>query len=177
MHIGKCCALREWIRYVRPDNIWIGDYVMIDDFVLICGGRDAMTEFKGYNHIGHFSSIVGSAGVVFEKFSSMAFGCRLLSESDDYVGGFMSNPMIPMEFHNQKVGRIVVQSHAIIGTNSVVLPGVTIGEGATIGACSLVAHDVEPWTVNIGVPTKPVKMRDRAGVLAMYEKFLKEYGR
>jgi carbonic anhydrase/acetyltransferase-like protein (isoleucine patch superfamily) len=43
---------------------------------------------------------------------------------------------------------------------SIVLPGVTIGEGAVVGAGSVVTKDVEPWTVVGGNPAKFIKKRE-----------------
>jgi acetyltransferase-like isoleucine patch superfamily enzyme len=44
-----------------------------------------------------------------------------------------------------------------VGVNTTVLPGVKIGEGAFIGAASLVHSDVEPWTLVAGVPVKTIR--------------------
>lgn len=54
---------------------------------------------------------------------------------------------------------IRVCQHAWIGGNVVVLPGVTIGEGAVIGAGSLVSKDIPPYTVAVGVPARVIKKR------------------
>ena len=50
-----------------------------------------------------------------------------------------------------------IEDYALVGTQSVVMPGVKIGRGAIIGAQSLVTRDVTPETVVIGIPAKPVK--------------------
>ncbi|MFN8358268.1 MAG: putative colanic acid biosynthesis acetyltransferase [Spirosomataceae bacterium] len=54
---------------------------------------------------------------------------------------------------------IVVESYAFIGARTFVMCGVTIGEGAVIGACSLVTKDMPHWTVCAGNPCKPIKKR------------------
>jgi acetyltransferase-like isoleucine patch superfamily enzyme len=46
-----------------------------------------------------------------------------------------------------------------IGGNSTILPGVTVGEGAIIGAGSVVTHDIPPYSVAVGVPAKVIKVR------------------
>lgn len=56
-------------------------------------------------------------------------------------------------------GPIVVGDFAWIGGDSVVLPGVTIGEGAVIGAGSVVTRDVPPYSVAVGNPAKVIKTR------------------
>lgn len=57
-------------------------------------------------------------------------------------------------------GPIVVGDYAWIGGNSIVLPGVTIGEGAVIGAGSVVTRDIPPYSVAVGNPAKVIKMRE-----------------
>lgn len=49
-----------------------------------------------------------------------------------------------------------------IGFGAAILPGVRIGEGAIVGACSVVTHDVPPWTVVAGNPARPIKELPRA---------------
>ena len=60
--------------------------------------------------------------------------------------------------------------HAFLGTNVVVLPGVTIGEGAVVGANSLVTKDLKPWTVYKGSPARETARRDSGQVKALEAK-------
>lgn len=57
-------------------------------------------------------------------------------------------------------GNIVVENDAWIGAGSIILPGITIGEGAVVGAGSVVTKDVPPYTVVAGVPARPRKRID-----------------
>ena len=54
---------------------------------------------------------------------------------------------------------IMIGANAWVAGWSIILPGVTIGEGAVVGAGSVVAKDVEPWTVVVGNPAKFIKKR------------------
>jgi acetyltransferase-like isoleucine patch superfamily enzyme len=56
-------------------------------------------------------------------------------------------------------GKVTIGDFAYIGTNATLLPGVVIGEGSVVGACSVVTKSVEPWTFVAGVPAKPVRSR------------------
>jgi len=73
---------------------------------------------------------------------------------------------VPPEWRHVVTAPIQVARHGVLGANSVILPGGGLGEGATVGALSLVKAVLEPWTVNAGVPTRVVGRRDREGVLA-----------
>jgi len=59
-----------------------------------------------------------------------------------------------------KTAPIAIGDMVWVGANAFVMPGVTIGEGAVVGACSVVTKDVAPWTVVAGNPAKFVKRRE-----------------
>lgn len=61
------------------------------------------------------------------------------------------------DFINSRKGKIVIKKDAWIGTGSVILPDVQIGEGAVVGANSVVTGDVQPYTVVGGIPAKKIK--------------------
>ncbi len=161
-------------KVVFPERIWVGDHVIIDDFVFIVPG-DEMT-IGSYVHIASFSGVTGAGQYVMEDFSSLSSGCRMVTGSDDFTGPFMTNPTVPAEFRNAGRAGIRIGRHAILGANVVVLPGVTIGEGASVGANSLVVRDLEPWTVNVGTPARPLKARPRDRILALERQLIEKYG-
>ena len=92
--------------------------------------------------------------------------------TDDYSGEFMANVTIPKEFRHIISGPVRFQKHVIVGAGTVVLPSVIVGEGAAIGALSLVHMKVEPWTINLGVPLRVVNSR-RKELLALEERLMK----
>lgn len=55
---------------------------------------------------------------------------------------------------------IIVKDNVWIGGNSIILPGVTIGEGTIIGAGSIVSKDIPPWSVVVGNPAKTIRRRE-----------------
>jgi glycosyltransferase involved in cell wall biosynthesis len=56
---------------------------------------------------------------------------------------------------------IVIGAYAFVAARAFVLPGVTIGEGAVLGAMSLAAADLSPWTIYAGTPAKPIRPRNK----------------
>ncbi len=54
---------------------------------------------------------------------------------------------------------ITIEDCSWIATGAIILPGVTVGEGAVVAAGAVVTHDVPPWTVVAGNPAKEVKKR------------------
>jgi acetyltransferase-like isoleucine patch superfamily enzyme len=61
------------------------------------------------------------------------------------------------DFVNSRKGKITVRRDAWIGTGAVIMPDVEIGEGAVVGANSVVTRDVAPYTVVGGVPAREIK--------------------
>ena len=70
-------------------------------------------------------------------------------------------PVVPPEQQELIVGKVVLEKDVFLGSNVIVYPDITIGEGAIIGAGGLVTKDIEPWTINVGVPTRVVGARPK----------------
>ena len=92
-------------------------------------------------------------------------GIRIYTGNEDYSGGCLTNPAVPSPFRVPIRSFVRMKKHSIIGANSVVLPGITIGEGSAIGANSLVTKDCEPWTIYVGSPAKAIKPRPKEKML------------
>lgn len=58
-------------------------------------------------------------------------------------------------------GKVEIQDDVWIGANCIILPGVTIGEGAVVAAGSVVAKNLPPYSISAGVPAKVIKMREQ----------------
>jgi len=91
--------------------------------------------------IGAFTYINAKSGVVIEDFVQIGSHCSLYSESTI----------------DNKVGQIILKKNCKIGSHSVIMPGVTIGENAVIGAFSFVNRDVPDNVVAVGAPIKIIK--------------------
>lgn len=70
-----------------------------------------------------------------------------------------ADPNTPIAEQGYEEKPVTIGDDVWIATNAVVLPGVTIGRGAVIGAGAVVTMDVEPMTVVAGVPARPIKKR------------------
>jgi len=163
--IGKDVRIWPLAKIVDSEVITIGDNVIIDDFVFIMGGKGI--NIGSYVHISAFTSIVGGGELVMEDFSCLSGGVRVYTGNDNYAGEWLTNATIPLEYRNPVRSYVYIRKHAIIGANTVILPGVTIGEGAAIGANSLVTKDIEPWTVNAGSPTRILKKRPKERIMKL----------
>ncbi len=156
---GEDVRIYTRAHVVSPEVIAIGDSVIIDDFVFLTGGEE--TRIGSFVHLASFSSYLGGGRLVIEDYAGVSSGCRIYTGTDDFLGDSMTGPTIPDELRRPTRSSVRIGKYAVVGANCVVLPGVTVGEGVTVGALSLVNRDCEPWTVYAGVPAKPVKPRRR----------------
>jgi len=87
-----------------------------------------------------------------------------IAVGDDAIVGYDAT-LLCHEFlqDEYRLGDVVVEDRAMIGAGAVVLPGVTVGEGAQVAANSLVAEDVPPGTTVAGVPADVVSRTDSEG--------------
>lgn len=164
-----------WAKIVgREENFFLGDYSQIDDFVFINAGR--LCRLGRFVHIASFTSIIGGGELIMEDFSGLSAGCRIITGSDDFSGPFLTNPTVPETHTHVRTGRTVIGRHGVLGTNSIVFPGVTVGEGAAVGAGCIVRHDLEPWTVYAGVNPRKVGERDQDRIIARERDLLASLG-
>lgn len=152
---------------INIENIEFGRYVIVDSFVLIQAKKKI--KIGDHVHIPSFSSISGGGKLTMENYSGLSSGVRIFTGSDDFKGWGFGNPTVDERFRNVRIGEVLIRSFAIIGANSVILPDVEIGEGAAVGAGSVVTKNLDPWGIYIG--NKKIGERDKEGVLANFEKF------
>ena len=85
----------------------------------------------------------------------------------------MTNPTVPRKYLGGVKGNVTLERHVIIGSGSVILPKILIGEGSSVGALSLVTKNLEPWGVYFGVPVK--RLTNRSKKLLELEKEMLEF--
>lgn len=171
LHVGDNPRLSDKASYYNCPKISIGNNVRVDDFCVLSAGVGGI-EIGNYIHIAVYSSIIGAGKVVLGDFSNISSKVAIYSSNDDYSGESMTNPMVPEEFTNVTHMDVVIGRHVIVGSGSVLLPGVSLGEGAAVGALSLVSRSCEPFWIYSGVPAKKKKKREM-GLLKLERCFLK----
>lgn len=159
----------ELTKIIGIENIEFGINIIIDDFVLIYAKKKI--KIGNFVHIANFTSITGGDNLTIGNFAAISQGTRVLTATDDFKDFGFGNSTISNNFRNITSGPIIISDYCIVGANSVVLPGVTIGEGATVGANSVVTRDLEPWGIYIG--NKRIGTRNKEEVLINYNKFEK----
>ena len=156
--------------FYTKENICIGDHVRIDDFCVLSGN----IQIGSYVHISSYTSLIaGNKGIYVGDFATISLKCSIFSKSDDFSGMAMTNPMVPDKYRHIDEGEVILSKYVIVGTGSVILPNVTLGEGVAIGAMSLVKENIEPWVICAGIPCKVIKNREKQ-IKALAEQFESE---
>ena len=109
-------------------NTFFGDYVRMD------------TSYADMIYIGDYTHITS--------------GCRLLCHQRDLTGYCVGDNAANLGY---KTGEIHIGKGVMVGMETIIMPGVTIGDGAIIGAGSIVTRDIPAWTIATGRPARVVK--------------------
>ena len=124
--------VRPWV--LRKIGCKVGKDVFVGDSVKIDSGHSDL--------------------ITIEDGVSIAGGTRLLCHQRDFSNYCVGDEYLALGY---VLKPIVLKKGCLVGMESFVMPGVTIGEGAVIGAGSLVTKDVPAWTIATGRPAKVVK--------------------
>ena len=148
---------------VTGPNIEIGDYTIYNDFV-----RDPR-DFQKNNVLYHYP--VNGDKLKIGKFCSIACGAKFLFTSGNHSMQSLSTYTFPIFYEEwgldtkdirsawDNKGDIVIGNDVWIGYEAVILSGVTVGDGAIVGARAVVTKDVPPYTIVAGVPARPIRKR------------------
>lgn len=109
-------------------NVFVGDYVRVDK-----------------NH----------ADLIYiDDYAHLTAGCRLLCHQRDLSSYHVGDNAADCGY---RLGEIHIGKGVMIGMESMIMPGVTIGDGAIVGAMSLVTKDIPPYTIATGHPARVIK--------------------
>lgn len=143
---GLLCSMMDWVilepflpRKLRPAlmrkmGCKVGSGCFIGAGVHIDSGHADLIEIEDYAHV--------------------TGGCRLLCHQRDLSDYCVGDNAALCGY---RLGKIHIGKGCMIGMETMIMPGVTIGEGAIVGAGSLVTKDIPAWTVATGRPAKVVK--------------------
>lgn len=164
---GKNVLISRKASIYNPQKIILGSHVRVDDFAILSG----TIRFGSYIHIAAYTALYsGDQEIIINDFANLSSRVSVYAESDDYSGVSMTNPTVPVKYKKLERGRVMIERHVIIGSTSVVLPGVILAEGSAFGSFSFIDHDSEPWSINVGIPFR--KIKDRKKDLLEYEEEL-----
>jgi galactoside O-acetyltransferase len=159
--VGDDVAVSDRASIHGAARIALGSHVRIDDFAVLSAGAEGL-RIGSYVHIAVHCSLIGKALIELGDLSTLSSRVAVYSSNDDYSGGGLTNPTLPIEYRRVTDAPVRIGRHVVVGSGSVILPGVTIGEGAAVGALTLVNRSLDPFTIYAGVPARRLRHRSRA---------------
>ncbi len=174
--VGSSCFIERNVRFSVPQRVFLGNRVLVgessyfdvqflegeirveDDvrigrycFLRAGPGNICMEEDV---QIGTFSALTGSGGLRIGKNTLVARNVLLMSGQHIY-----KDPTVPIRFQGSELAKREIGEDVWLGANVVVLPGVTIGNGAVVGAGAVVTKDIPSYSLAVGVPAKVIGKR------------------
>lgn len=148
---------------ITNPSIQVGDYTMYNDFV------NDPTGFEKNNVLYHYP--INHDRLIIGRFCSIGCGAKFLFNSANHTVSSLSTYPFPLFFEEWELekknvtdswdnkGDIIIGNDVWIGYEAVIMAGVTIGDGAIIGARAVVTKDVSPYTIVGGIPAKSIRKR------------------
>ena len=157
--------------YVKPTiknpNIIVGNFTYIAD-----------SEFE--SHVTNYYPWSRDK-LIIGKFCQIAAGAEfVMNDANHQMNAVTTFPFYTLEGWEMNTpdpsempfkGDTVIGNDVWIGQNAVILPGVHIGDGAIIGANSIVGSDVDPYTIVVGNPAKPIRKRFDEELIELMQRF------
>lgn len=154
---GKNVLISKKASIYGAENINIGNNVRIDDFCILSGN----VSIGSYVHIAAYCALYGTKGIVLKNFSGLSAKVIIYSQIDNFNGEYMVGPVVSSKFTNVTGGKVILNKFVQIGAGSIILPNLVLGEGAAVGAMCLVNKNLDEWTINVGIPIKFIKKRNK----------------
>ena len=154
----------------RPE-ITAGDFSMYNDHA-----QDPR-DFEKHNVLYQYPANCDQ--LIIGKFCSIACGAKFLLNSANHALQSLSTYPFPLFFEEWELekknvtdswdnkGDIIIGNDVWIGYDAVIMAGVTIGDGAIIGAHAVVTKDVSPYTIVGGIPAKSIRKRYSEETIAL----------
>lgn len=146
---------------VSPERFTAGRNLLVKrNCFFHCGGLD-WSKGEGKISVGDncwFSEnnvLYGAGEIEIGESTGTGPGVMIYSSRDNYSREFATQPNIVHQFGKVKIG-----SYVRIFSNAIITPGVTISDGAVIGAGAIVTRDIPPWTIALGAPAQVIGARE-----------------
>jgi acetyltransferase-like isoleucine patch superfamily enzyme len=151
IRISKGCELR-----LGRDVKVMAFSVLSVEYDRLAGDQRTILEIGDSTYIGELNNIRAAGITKIGRNCLISQGVSVIASNHSYK---LHTPIMEQAWRADKVG-VEIQDDVWIGTNSTILPGVTVGTGAIIAAGSVVTANVQPFTIVAGVPAKFLKDRE-----------------
>jgi len=150
LHVGSGAGFKHLETFELGESVFIGAQAYIQ------GRFDGTTVIGDHVWIGP-QAYMDARDLVIDEYVGWGPGAKILGSAHTGVPAD-----VPIVHTDLEIRPVRIGAWADIGTNAVILPGVTIGKGAIVGAGAVVTRDVAPFAIVAGVPARFLRWRDGA---------------
>jgi acetyltransferase-like isoleucine patch superfamily enzyme len=162
--VGRGLQVGTGVGFKHLDTFVFGDGVFIGAQSYLQGRFDGTCVIGDHVWIGP-QSYFDARDLVIEEYVGWGPGAKVLGSSHTALP--IDMPIIQTDL---AIRPVRIEAWSDIGTNAVIMPGVTVGRGSIVGAGAVVTHDVPPFSVVAGVPARIIRSRTREEVAAPSDK-------
>jgi acetyltransferase-like isoleucine patch superfamily enzyme len=175
--IGSSCLIEADVRLHVPKRIFLGDRVFVGQYSYL-DGQTSFMRLGSDVHLARFCTLrAGERGITvhdgagintrtyIDGNGQVEIGRNaLLSPGVQVISGnhVFDKPHVPIRDQGTAYGKVTIGEDCWLGTNAIVLPGVTIGRGSVVGAGAVVTRDLPDFSIALGVPARVVGQRGAA---------------
>ena len=157
--VGKEVRIMPLAKIANPGVVEFGDFCRVRDFVFFWGGQGV--KVGQYCDIQPHVVVWGGGSLEIGDRVSVGPGTVLLTAVYSHEEGLKMVDGLGEGSAKALYGKLVIGSDVYIGANCTLMPDITIGEGAILGAGSFVNKSCEPWGIYVGSPAKKVAERPK----------------
>jgi galactoside O-acetyltransferase len=151
---GDGVRVGRGVVFKHPETFEVGKGVFIGEHAILQGRFDGRCVIGDRVWIGP-QCYFDARDIVIEDFVAWGPGAKVLGSTHTGIPADLPVAQTDLEIRPVRIG-----AWADVGVNAIVLPGVTVGRGAIIGAGAVVTKDVAPFSIVAGVPAKFLRWRD-----------------
>ncbi len=168
--VGTDVQISDHASFYGCAGIALGNNIRIDDFCVLSAGAGGICV-GDYVHIAVYSSLIGAGVITLSDFCNISSRVSIYSSNDDYSGAALTNPTVPSQYTGATHADVLIGRHVIVGSGSVILPGVTLEDGVAVGALSLVKSTCKAFGIYAGQPVVRISERKR-DLLELEQRFM-----
>jgi acetyltransferase-like isoleucine patch superfamily enzyme len=152
--VGADCVFEPSVLIFHPENVALGHNVYVGHFSILKGYHNAQMQIGDETWIGQQCFLHSAGGLTVGCRVGIGPGVKIITSMHEEAGRALPILDAPIRFR-----AVTIEDHADLGVGAIVLPGVTVGRGAQVGAGAVVTHDVPPYSVVAGSPARVLRER------------------
>ncbi len=157
-YCGEGVRIYPLVKLINGQNAEIDDCARLFDFTFIDAG--AGLKVGKYSSITWYVLIEGGGKTSIGDRAFVGPGTKILT-STYALNGYYTTELLPEGCQKIEYGDVIIEDDAYIGANATIFPGSIIRQGAVVGANAFVKGELEPWTIYVGSPCKPIGKREK----------------